>query len=685
MGEGATIPFISRYRKEATGSLDEVQVAAVFNEAARLQEVEKRKEAILKSLKEQGALTEELRARIADCYVLATLEDIYLPYRPKRRTRAAVAREKGLEPLADELARQTFAEVAKLAQKYVAGGVASVGEALEGARDIIAEWVSEHEAARGRLRSLFEQEASISSAVVKGKEEEGAKYRDYFSFGEPLRRCPSHRMLALRRGEAEGVLRVSIAPPQAKAIAVLEKLFVKNDSESAMQVKAAVADSYKRLLAPSIETEAAAQSKAKADEEATRVFAANLRQLLLAPPLGQKNVLAIDPGFRTGCKVACLDARGNLRHNETIYPHAASQSERAAASKKVAAMVEAYRIDAIAIGNGTAGRETEAFVKNLQLNRKVQVFVVSEDGASIYSASPVAREELPEYDVTVRGAVSIGRRLMDPLAELVKIDPKSIGVGQYQHDVNQQLLKRSLDQTVESCVNMVGVNLNTASKHLLSYVSGLGPQLAQRIVEWRKENGAFTSRSQLREVPRLGAKAFEQCAGFLRISSAKNPLDNSAVHPENYHVVEQMAKDLTCSVDDLLRREDLRSRLAPQKYASDKVGLPTLLDIMKELAKPGLDPREHAKVFEFAQHVHGLEDLQPGMVLPGIVTNITNFGAFVDVGIKQDGLVHVSQLADAFVSNPGSVVKLHQHVQVRVVEVDAARRRIQLSMKGVAQ
>jgi uncharacterized protein len=685
MGEGATIPFISRYRKEATGSLDEVQVAAIFNEAARLQEVEKRKEAILKAMEEQGALTEELRTRITECYVLATLEDIYLPYRPKRRTRAAVAREKGLEPLSEALAQQTFVEVVRLAQKYVGESVASVDEALGGARDIIAEWVSEHEAARRLVRGLFEREASISSAVAKGKEAEGAKYRDYFSFSEPLRRCPSHRILALRRGEAEGVLRVSIAPPQAKAIEMLEKLFVKNDSESAMQVKAAVADSYKRLLSPSIETEAAAQSKAKADEEAIRVFAANLRQLLLAPPLGQKNVLAIDPGFRTGCKVVCLDARGNLRHNDTIHPHASSQGERAAAAKKLAAMVEAYHIDAIAIGNGTAGRETEAFVKDLQLRRAVQVFVVSEDGASIYSASPVAREEFPEYDVTVRGAISIGRRLMDPLAELVKIDPKSIGVGQYQHDVNQQQLKRSLDQTVESCVNMVGVNLNTASKHLLSYVSGMGQQLAQHVVAWRKEHGAFASRSQLREVPRLGAKAFEQCAGFLRISNAKNSLDNSAVHPENYHVAEQMAKDLGCTVGDLLRREDLRKQLVPEKYISEKVGLPTLLDIMKELAKPGLDPREQAKVFEFAQDVHSMEDLQAGMILPGIVTNITNFGAFVDVGIKQDGLVHVSQLTDNFVNNPADVVKLHQHVQVRVVEVDAARKRIQLSMKGISQ
>ncbi|MDR0415197.1 MAG: RNA-binding transcriptional accessory protein [Prevotellaceae bacterium] len=687
MDEGATIPFISRYRKEATGSLDEVQVAAIFNEAARLQEVKKRKEVILKSIEEQGALTEELRARIAECYVLATLEDIYLPYKPKRRTRATIAREKGLEPLAEELARQTYVEAAKLAQKYATGKVASVDEALEGARDIIAEWVNENETARRQVRNLFEREATISATVARGKEKEaeGAKYRDYFAFSEPLHKCPSHRLLALRRGEAEGFLRVSIAPQQEKSLGILEKLFVKNDSESAMQVKAAITDSYKRLLSPSIETEVAAQSKGKADGEAIRVFADNLRQLLLSPPLGQKNVLAIDPGFRTGCKVVCLDAQGNLRHNATIYPHAASRSERVMAAKKMEAMVEAYKVDAIAIGNGTAGRETEDFVKELRLSRKVQVFVVSEDGASIYSASPVAREEFPEYDVTVRGAASIGRRLMDPLAELVKIDPKSIGVGQYQHDVNQQQLKRSLDQTVESCVNLVGVNLNTASKHLLAYVSGLGAQLAENVVSWRREHGAFASRKQLREVPRLGVKAFEQCAGFLRISNPQNPLDNSAVHPENYHVVEQMAKDVGCSVGDLLQDERLRKQLNPQKYVSEKVGLPTLLDIMKELAKPGLDPREHVRIFEFAQHVHAIEDLQEGMILPGIVTNITAFGAFVDVGIKQDGLVHISQLADAFVNNPNDIVKLHQHVQVRVVSVDADRKRIQLSMKGVQQ
>jgi uncharacterized protein len=685
MSEGATIPFVSRYRKEATGSLDEVQVAAIFSEAERLQEVKRRKGVILNSIEVQGKLTEELRRRIAGCCALATLEDIYLPYRPKRRTRAAVAREKGLEPLAEDVSRQTYMEAAKLAQKYATGEVASVDEALEGARDIIAEWVNENETARCQMRSLFEREAIIFSAVVKGREEEGEKYRGYFAFREPLHKCPSHRLLALRRGEAEGILRVSIAPQREKALNILEKLFVKNDSESAMHMKAAVADSYKRLLAPSMETEVAALSKARADGEAIRVFAVNLRQLLLSPPLGQKNVLAIDPGFRTGCKVVCLDAQGNLRHNDAIYPHAASQAERTAAAKKLEAMVEAYRIDAIAIGDGTAGRETKEFVKKLLLKRKVQVFVVSEDGASIYSASPVAREEFPEYDVTVRGAISIGRRLMDPLAELVKIDPKSIGVGQYQHDVNQRLLKRSLDQTVESCVNMVGVNLNTASKRLLAYVSGLGPQLAENIVNWRKENGPFATRRQLREVPRLGAKAFEQCAGFLHISNAQNPLDNSAVHPESYHVVEQMAKDLGCAVDDLLREESLRKQLAPQKYATEKVGLPTLMDIMKELAKPGLDPRKPARVFEFAANIRTPEDLQVGMILPGIVTNITAFGAFVDLGVKQDGLVHISQLADAFVSKPDSVVVLHQHVQVRVVDIDLARKRIQLSMKGVQQ
>ncbi len=682
MNDGATIPFISRYRKEATGNLDEVQITSIFNEATRLQEVEKRKEAILKSIEEQGKLTDELRKKIEVCFVLNELEDIYLPYKPKRRTRATIAREKGLEPLAEHLVKQDFTLIERVIQKYISEQVPNVKEALEGARDIIAEWVSENETARRRIRNLFEQEGIISSKVAKDKETDGVKYKDYFELSEPLRKCPPHRLLAMRRGETEGFLRVGIAPESDKAVELLERIFVKNDSESAQQVKLAIADGYKRLLQPSIETEVAAMYKEKADIVAIANFTDNLRQLLLASPLGQKNVLAIDPGFRTGCKVVCLDAQGNLKHNDTIYPHP-PENDRSVASKKIASMVDAYKIEAIAIGNGTAGRETETFVKNLSLNRTVQVFVVSEDGASIYSASPVAREEFPDYDVTVRGAVSIGRRLMDPLAELIKIDPKSIGVGLYQHDVDQPLLKRSLDQTVESCVNKVGVNLNTASKHLLTYVSGLGPQLAQNIVEWRKTNGAFASRKQLNDVPRLGAKAFEQSAGFLRIANAENPLDNSAVHPENYKLVEQMAKDLSCTVSDLLQKEELRKQIVVQKYVSEKVGLPTLTDIMQELAKPGLDPRKPAKVFEFSNDVHKVEDLQIGMILPGIVTNITNFGAFVDVGVKQDGLVHISQLADKFVSNPNDVVKLHQHVQVRVTEVDIVRKRIQLSMKGI--
>ncbi len=680
MSEGATIPFISRYRKEATGNLDEVQVTSIFNEATRLQEVEKRREAILKSIDEQGKLTDELRKKIEACYVLNELEDIYLPYKPKRRTRATIAREKGLEPLAEHLVKQDFTSIERFVQKFINEQVATAKEALEGARDIIAEWVSEHETARRRIRNLFESEAVISSKVVKDKEADGIKYKDYFELSEPLRRCPPHRLLAMRRGEAEGFLRVGIAPEGEKAVDILERIFVKNDSESARQVKLAIADGYKRLLQPSIETEVAALYKEKADKVAIANFTDNLRQLLLASPLGQKNVLAIDPGFRTGCKLVCLDAQGNLKHNDTIYPHP-PENDRSAAAKKMASLVDAYKIEAIAIGNGTAGRETETFVKNLSLNRSVQVFVVSEDGASIYSASPVAREEFPDYDVTVRGAVSIGRRLMDPLAELIKIDPKSIGVGLYQHDVDQAMLKRSLDQTVESCVNKVGVNLNTASKHLLTYVSGLGPQLAQNIVEWRKANGAFASRRHLNEVPRLGAKAFEQCAGFLRIANAENPLDNSAVHPENYGLVQQMARDLSCSVNELLQKEDLRKQIMLQKYVSEKVGLPTLTDIMQELARPGLDPRKPAKVFEFSNDVRSIDDLQVGMVLPGIVTNITSFGAFVDVGVKQDGLVHISRLADKFVSNPNDVVKLHQHVQVRVTEVDIARKRIQLSMK----
>ncbi|MDR1227300.1 MAG: RNA-binding transcriptional accessory protein [Prevotellaceae bacterium] len=682
MDEGATIPFISRYRKEATGNLDEVQVTDIFNEATKLQEVDKRKDAILKSMEEQGKLTDELRNRITQCFVLSELEDIYLPYKPKRRTRATIAKEKGLESLAEIIVKQRFVDLSQTAIPFINGQVVSEKEALEGARDIIAEWICENEKARNTVRGVYEREAVISSKVAKDKEAEGIKYKDYFALSEPLHKCPSHRLLAMRRGEAEGFLRVSIEPPMEASIALLEKLFVKNDSDCAQQVKLAITDSYKRLLQPAIETEFAAASKEKADDEAIRVFTENLRQLLLASPLGQKSVLAVDPGFRTGCKVVCLNKQGVLKHNDTIYPHP-PENDKAAAAKKIASLVDAYKIDAIAIGNGTAGRETETFVKNLQLNRSVQVFVVSEDGASIYSASPVAREEFPDYDVTVRGAVSIGRRLMDPLAELVKIDAKSIGVGQYQHDVDQSKLKRSLDQTVESCVNMVGVNLNTASKQLLTYVSGLGPQLAQNIVDWRKQNGAFATRKQLAEIPRLGAKAFEQCAGFLRISQAQNPLDNSAVHPESYAVVEKMAKDLSCTVNDLLAKEELRKQLVLQKYVTEKVGLPTLNDILKELAKPGLDPRQPAKVFEFSADVHTIGDLQVGMELPGIVTNITNFGAFVDVGVKQDGLVHISQLADRYVSNPSDIVKLHQHVKVCVTEVDIGRKRIQLSMKGV--
>lgn len=684
MSEGATIPFISRYRKEATGNLDEVQVTDIFNEANRLQEILKRKETILKSIEEQGKLSDELRSKIEGTYSLSELEDIYLPYKPKRRTRATIAKEKGLEPLAEIVAKQNFIELEKAVLPYINENVKDEKEALEGARDIIAEWISENERARTTTRKLFEKEAIISSKVVKGKEEEGVKYKDYFASNEPLQKCPSHRLLAMRRGEAEGFLRIGIEPDAEHAQDTLHRLFVKNDSDCARQVKLAVTDSYKRLILPSIETEFSNLSKEKADDEAIRVFTDNLRQLLMASPLGQKNVLAIDPGFRTGCKIVCLDAQGNLKHNDTIYPHP-PENDRAAAAKKVASLVDAYKIEAIAIGNGTAGRETEAFVKNLQLNRSVQVFVVSEDGASIYSASATAREEFPNYDVTVRGAVSIGRRLMDPLAELVKIDPKNIGVGQYQHDVDQNKLKRSLDQTVESCVNLVGVNLNTASKHLLTYISGLGPQLAQNIVEWRTQNGTFKNRKQLSEVPRLGAKAFEQCAGFLRIASAEYPLDNSSVHPESYTIVEQMAKDLGCSIADLMNSEELRKKIVLHKYVTDKVGLPTLNDILKELAKPGLDPRKPAKVFEFSQDVHKIEDLHIGMTLPGIVTNITNFGAFVDVGVKQDGLVHISQLADKFVSNPNEIVKLHQHVKVQVVDVDIVRKRIQLTMKGIEQ
>lgn len=682
---GATIPFISRYRKEATGGLDEVQIGDIQTRYEKLCELSKRKETVLSTIEEQGKLTPELKARISACWNATELEDIYLPFKPKRKTRAEAARAKGLEPLALLLMMQKENNLAAKVRNFVKGEVKDEEDALKGARDILAEQISEDERLRNLMRNQFQRQALIQSKVVKGKEAEeaSAKYRDYFDFCEPLKKCSSHRLLALRRGESEGVLKVSIFPEDEDMCNErLQRLFVRANNECAHQVEEALTDGYKRLLKPAIETEFAALSKEKADEEAIRVFAENLRQLLLAPPLGQKRVMGIDPGFRTGCKVVCLDAQGTLLHNEAIYPHP-PKSEYAQAARKIVKLVEQYKIEAIAIGNGTASRETEQFVTSQRYDREVQVFVVSEDGASIYSASKTAREEFPDYDVTVRGAVSIGRRLMDPLAELVKIDAKSIGVGQYQHDVDQTKLKASLDQTVESCVNLVGVNVNTASKHLLTYVSGLGPTLAQNIVDYRTENGPFESRRQLLKVPRMGAKAYEQCAGFLRIPQAKNPLDNSAVHPESYPIVEQMAKDLNCTVADLIKDKELRSKIDLKKYVTDTVGLPTLTDILQELDKPGRDPRQKIQVFEFDKNVRTLDDLQEGMELPGIVTNITNFGCFVDIGIKENGLVHVSQLADRFVSNPADVVRIHQHVRVKVMSIDHERKRIQLTMKGL--
>ena len=676
---GATIPFISRYRKEATGGLDEVQIGEIKERSDKLTEIAKRKETILKTIEEQGKLSIELKKRIEACWDATELEDIYLPYKPKRKTRAEVARQKGLEPLATILMMQRENNLMARVRSFIKGEVKNEEEALKGARDIIAEQVNEDERSRNQIRNQFTRQAIITSKVVKGKEEEGAKYKDYFDFSEPLKKCTSHRLLAIRRGEAEGLLKVSISPNDEECTERLERNYVRGNNECSFHVREAVKDAYKRLLKPSIETEFAALSKEKADEEAIRVFAGNLRQLLLAPPLGQKRVMGIDPGYRTGCKVVCLDAQGNLLHNETIYPHP-PKSEHGISARKLTKLVEQYAIEAIAIGNGTASRETEAFVTNQRYDRKLQVFVVSEDGASIYSASKIAREEFPEYDVTVRGAVSIGRRLMDPLAELVKIDAKSIGVGQYQHDVDQTALKKSLDTTVESCVNSVGVNLNTASRHLLTYVSGLGPTLAQNIVDYRAENGAFTSRKELMKVPRMGAKAFEQCAGFLRIPGAKNPLDNSAVHPESYAVVEHIAKDMKCSVEELIKNKELRNKIDIKKYVTDQVGLPTLTDIMEELEKPGRDPRQHIKVFEFDKNVKTIDDLKTGMVLPGIVTNITNFGCFVDVGIKENGLVHVSQLCKQFVSDPTTVVSIHQHVQVKVIGIDKERKRISMTM-----
>ncbi|MFA8436532.1 MAG: Tex family protein [Marinifilaceae bacterium] len=684
LDQGATLPFIARYRKEMTGSMDEVQIGHVKDLLAKMKELDKRRESILEAIEKQGKLTDELKERISACSEMNQLEDLYLPYKQKRKTRAVKAREKGLEPLAKILMKQQERQVEDRASRFLNEEVADEEEALQGARDIIAEWINESEVARNTVRNVFQRQAIVRSRVIKGKEEEGVKYKDYFDFEEPLKRCVSHRMLALRRGEAEGVLRISISPEEEEAHDRLERIFVKGNTDASRQVEKAMKDSYKRLLSPSIETEFANLSREKADQEAIRVFAENLRQLLLAPPLGQKRVLGIDPGYRTGCKVVCMDAQGNLLHNETIYPHP-PQSQFKLAAKKISNLVSTYDIQAVAIGNGTASRETEKFITNLHYDRKIQVFVVSEAGASVYSASKVAREEFPEYDVTVRGAVSIGRRLMDPLAELVKIEPKSIGVGQYQHDVDQGKLQSSLDQVVESCVNRVGVNLNTASKHLLTYVSGLGPQLAQNIVDYRAENGAFPSRKELMKVKRMGAKAFEQCAGFLRIPDAENPLDNSAVHPESYRIVKQMAKDNGCTVGDLIANEELRKQIDLNRYVNDEVGLPTLKDILEELEKPGRDPRKHIKVFQFAEGIFKMEDLEVGMELPGIVTNITNFGAFVDVGVKQDGLVHISQLANRFISNPADVVQLHQHVRVKVIELDLARKRIQLSMKEVEQ
>jgi uncharacterized protein len=697
LDEGCTIPFISRYRKERTGGLDEVQIAAISNQYERLKDIQKRKETIVKTITDLDKMTPELQQRITDSWDATELEDIYLPYKPKRRTRAQVAREQGLEPLAKILLLQRERDPERAAEQYVKGEVKDTETAIKGAQDIIAEIVSEDERSRQQLRGAFRRQAIISSKVIKAKSDtdEAAKYSDYFDWSEPLKRCSSHRLLAMRRGENEGILRISISPDDEECIERLQQHYVYGQTPCGKLVAEAVEDGYKRLLKPSIETEFATLSKEKADEEAIRVFAENLRQLLLGAPLGQKRVMGIDPGFRTGCKVVCLDAQGNLLHHEAIFPHP-PVNKRMESATAVQKMLKKYKIEAISIGNGTASRETNDFIRDVLAGRydispssnegeKPQVFTVSEDGASVYSASKIARDEFPDEDVTVRGAVSIGRRLMDPLAELVKIDPKSIGVGQYQHDVDQTKLKLSLDQTVESCVNNVGVNLNTASQHLLMYVSGLGPSLAKNIVDYRKDNGAFTSRAQLKKVPRLGPSAFLQCAGFLRIPEAKNPLDNSAVHPESYNIVEQMAKDQSCTVSDLINNKEKREAIDIKRYVTAEVGIPTLTDILKELEKPGRDPRQQIEEFEFDSRVNTIDDLIEGMELPGIVTNITNFGAFVDIGVHQDGLVHISQMANRRIAHPTDVVKLHQHIHVRVIEVDHRRNRISLSMKGVQQ
>jgi len=680
--DGATVPFISRYRKEATGGMTDVEVAQVAAELDNVNELEHRKEFILTTIEGQGKLTPELRTRIEECWDATTLEDIYLPYKQKRRTRAQVAREAGLEPLADAIMKQMpNVSLAQLVAKLSPLGAEEEERSLQGAKDIIAERVSEDEHARQTLRTTFSIHAVIRSKVIKGKDAEGQNFRDYFDWQEPLKRCSSHRLLAMRRGEAEGILRVSICVDDEPAMERIARQFVRGNSESSQAVREAVEDGYKRLLEPSISGEFGASSKQKADEEAIRIFVSNLEQLLMASPLGQKRVMAIDPGFRTGCKVVCLDAEGNLLHHDVIFPHP-PRAERVRAMQTLQTLVEKYGVQAISIGNGTAGRETEDFVRHLDLPDNVEVYSVSEDGASIYSASDIAREEFPNEDVTVRGAVSIGRRLMDPLAELVKIDPSSIGVGQYQKDVNQTALRKSLEETVVNCVNRVGVNLNTASQWLLTYVSGLGPSLAQNIVRYRRENGPFRSRRELMKVPRLGAKAFEQSAGFLRIKGGKEPLDNSAVHPERYELVEQMARDQHCSVAQLMTDKALRDKIDIEHYVSGEVGLPTLRDIMTELDKPGLDPRQPLKAFAFDETVHDISDLREGMVLPGIVTNITNFGAFVDIGVHIKGLVHVSQLADHFVKDATTVVKVQQQVMVRVIGIDIQRERISLSMKN---
>ncbi len=677
--EGATIPFIARYRKEATGELDEVEIAAIQGQMKKLDELEKRRESILSSIEEQGKLTDDLRKRIEATYDLTVLEDIYLPYKKKRKTKASVAREKGLEPLATALFQQNQQQISKLIDPFLTDEVPDEDAALEGARHIISEWMSEDEAARNKVRFAFSRNAIIKSKVARGKDEAGKKYRDYFEYEEALSRCPSHRLLAIRRGEEEGFLRVNISPPEEDTLWDLEKLFLTGNGEATRQVKLAMEDSYKRLLSPSIETEYRNLSKGLADEEAIKVFTTNLQQLLLAPPLGQKRVLAIDPGFRTGCKVVCLDDNGNLLYNTAIYPHP-PQKETERSIDQIKKLVTKYKIQAIAIGNGTAGRETLAIMRKAFPANEVDLFLTNESGASIYSASEIAREEFPTEDITVRGAVSIGRRLLDPLAELVKIDPKSIGVGQYQHDVNQVKLKDSLDRVVESCVNSVGININTASKHLLTYVSGLGPVLAANIVDFRQKEGSITSRSQLKKVPRMGDKAFEQCAGFLRVPNAKNPLDNTAVHPERYKLVKKMADDLGCKVQQLIEDKSLRQEVKLNNYVSEEVGLPTLKDILSELEKPGLDPRGEAKTVEFAA-ISTIDDLNEGMIVPGVVTNVTNFGAFVDIGIKGDGLVHISQIANRFVKDPSEVVSVAQEVRVRILELDKERGRVSLSMR----